>query len=219
MNIQARKQALRQSIIAAREKVPAVERLRLSQAIVKTICALPEYRRAQTVLGYLNFGAELAAELWVQQALADGKRVLLPRVNRASKHLDIYKVSDLQKDVAPGACGIREPVAERCIKEKAPGTVDFILLPGVAFTREGARLGYGGGFYDKLLMKILAIRPGEQTALAKPLVMARMPHRPALVAGAFALQVVQEIPQEITDRNVEWLVTEDETIRCNFGRE
>ncbi len=219
MNIQARKQALRQSIIAAREKVPAVERLRLSQAIVKTICALPEYRRAQTVLGYLNFGAELAAELWVQQALADGKRVLLPRVNRASKHLDIYKVSDLQKDVAPGAWGIREPVAERCIKEEAPGTVDFILLPGVAFTREGARLGYGGGFYDKLLMKILAIRPGEQTALAKPLVMARMPHRPALVAGAFALQVVQEIPQEITDRNVEWLVTEDETIRCNFGRE
>ena len=77
--------------------------------------------------------------------------------------------------------------------------MDFILLPGVAFTREGARLGYGGGFYDKLL--------------------AQMPHRPALVAGAFALQVVHEIPQEKTDRKVEWLVTEDETIRCNFGRE
>jgi 5-formyltetrahydrofolate cyclo-ligase len=84
---------------------------------------------------------------------------------------------------------------ERCIKEDAPGTVDFILLPGVAFTREGARLGYGGGFYDKLL--------------------ACMPHRPALVAGAFALQVVPEIPQEDTDRKVEWLVTEHETIRCN----
>ena len=84
---------------------------------------------------------------------------------------------------------------ERCTKEYALGTVDFILLPGVAFTREGARLGYGGGFYDKLL--------------------ARMPDRPALVAGAFALQVVQDIPQESTDRKVEWLVTEDETIRCN----
>jgi 5-formyltetrahydrofolate cyclo-ligase len=77
--------------------------------------------------------------------------------------------------------------------------VDFILLPGVAFTREGARLGYGGGFYDKLL--------------------AQMPHRPALVAGAFALQVVQEIPLDSTDRSVEWLVTEVETIRCNLGRE
>jgi 5-formyltetrahydrofolate cyclo-ligase len=199
MSIQTRKQALRQSIIAAREKLPAAERLHLSRAIVGAICELPEYRQAQTVLGYLNFGAELAAELWVQQALTDGKRVLLPRVNRASMHLDIYKVSDLQHDVAPGSWGIREPVVERCIKEEALGTVDFILLPGVAFTREGVRLGYGGGFYDKLL--------------------AQMPHRPALVAGAYALQVVQEIPQENTDRNVGWLVTEVETIRCNFGRE
>lgn len=199
MDIQARKQALRQRIIAAREKLPASERLRLSHDIVAAICRLPEYRQARSVLGYLDFGAELAAELWVQQALADGKRVLLPRVNRSSKHLDMYIVQNLQEDVAPGSWGIREPVVERCIKENAPGTVDFILLPGVAFTREGARLGYGGGFYDKLL--------------------AQMPHRPVLVAGAFALQVVREIPQENTDRNVGWLVTEVETIRCNLGRE
>ncbi len=199
MTAQGLKQSLRQRIIAAREKLPAPERLRLSRAVIGSVCDLPAYRQAQTVLGYLNFGAELAAELWVRQALADGKRVLLPRVNRASKHLDLYKVRDLHSDVAPGLWGIREPVVDRCQKEEAPGTVDFILLPGVAFTREGARLGYGGGFYDKLL--------------------AHMPHRPALVAGAFALQVVQDIPQESTDRKVEWLVTEDETIRCNQGRE
>lgn len=199
MDIQARKQALRQSIIDLRQKTPMAARLRFSRAVVGAICELTEYRQAQTVLGYLNFGAELAAELWVRQALADGKRVLLPRVNRASKHLDVFKIRDLEQDVAPGAWGIREPVVDRCIKEEALGTVDFILLPGVAFTREGARLGYGGGYYDKLL--------------------ARLPHQPTLVAGAFALQVVQEIPQENTDRNVGWLVTEDETIRCNFGRE
>lgn len=195
MNIQARKQALRQSIIAAREKLPAPENLRLSHTVIGSVCDLPAYRQARTVLGYLNFGAELAAELWVRQALSEGKRVLLPRVNRASRHLDLYKVQDLEQDVAPGLWNIREPVMERCTKEEALGTVDFILLPGVAFTREGGRLGYGGGFYDKLL--------------------ARMPHRPALVAGAFALQVVQEIPLESTDHKVEWLVTENETIHCN----
>jgi 5-formyltetrahydrofolate cyclo-ligase len=198
-DIQTRKQTLRQRIIALRDAVPVAERLHWSHAVVDSVCGMPDYRAAQTVLGYLNFGAELAAELWVQRALSDGKRVLLPRVNRASKHLDLYQVRDLQHDVAPGSWGIREPGVERCIKEEALGTVDFILLPGVAFTREGARLGYGGGYYDKLL--------------------AHMPHRPALVAGAFALQVVQEIPQENTDHNVDWLVTEHETIRCNFGRE
>ena len=199
MTVQGLKQSLRQRIIAAREKLPTPERLRLSRVVTDSVCDLPAYRQAQTVLGYLNFGAELAAELWVQQALEDGKRVLLPRVNRASRHLDLYKVHDLQHDVAPGLWGIREPILERCTKEDALGTVDLILLPGIAFTRRGARLGYGGGFYDKLL--------------------AHMPHRPALVAGAFALQIVQDIPQESTDRKVEWLVTEDETIRCNQGRE
>jgi 5-formyltetrahydrofolate cyclo-ligase len=195
MTIPKLKQTLRQRIIAAREKLPASERLRLSRAVIQSVCELTAYRQAHTVLGYLNFGSELASELWVQRAFADGKRVLLPRVNRASRHLDLYQVRDLQQDVAPGFLGIREPVAERCVKQDAPGTVDFILLPGVAFTREGARLGYGGGYYDKLL--------------------AHMPHQPTLVAGAFALQVVQKIPQEKTDRKLEWLVTEDGTIRCN----
>ncbi len=166
----------------------------MSRAVTENIRRLPAYQAARTVLGDLNFGAELAVDTWVQHALAEGKRVLLPRVNRASKHLDLYWVKDLRHDVAPGLWGIREPAPERCVKEEALGTVDFILVPGVAFTREGARLGYGGGFYDRLL--------------------AHMPDRPALVAGAFSLQVVPEIPQEPTDRKVEWLVTEHETIHC-----
>ena len=195
MTIPELKRTLRQRIIAAREKLPASERLRLSRAVIQSVCELTAYRQAHTVLGYLNFGSELASELWVQRAFADGKRVLLPRVNRASKHLDLYQVRNLQQDVAPGLWGIREPVVEHCIKEETLSAVDFILLPGVAFTREGARLGYGGGYYDKLL--------------------ANMPHQPTLVAGAFEMQVVQEIPQEKTDRKLEWLVTEDGTIRCN----
>jgi 5-formyltetrahydrofolate cyclo-ligase len=195
MTIPKLKQTLRQCILAAREKLPASERLRLSRAVIQSVCELTAYRQAHTVLGYLNIGSELASELWVQRAFADGKRVLLPRVNRASRHLDLYQVRNLQQDVAPGLWGIREPVVEHCIKEETLSAVDFILLPGVAFTREGARLGYGGGYYDKLL--------------------ALMPHQPTLVAGAFEMQVVQEIPQEKTDRKLEWLVTEDGTIRCN----
>lgn len=194
MTLSEQKQTLRQHVISARDKLPAFERLRLSRSVIESVRNLASYQSARTVLGYLNFGSEVSSELWVQQAFADGKKVLLPRVNRASKHLDLYHVSDLHHDVAPGSWKIREPVETRCIREDALGIVDFILLPGVAFTREGARLGYGGGFYDKLL--------------------AHMPHRPTLVAGAFTLQVVKEIPQEKTDRKVDWLVTEDETIRC-----
>ena len=194
MNIQVRKQALRQRIIAARDALSAAERLHWSRAVTENVCALQSYQAAQTVLGYMNFGGEFSAELWVQQALGDGKRVSLPRVNRATQQLDLYEVRDLQLDVAPGLWGIPEPIIERCTRFDAPGELDFILLPGVAFTRDGARLGYGGGYFDKLI--------------------ARLPHNPTLAAGTFALQVVADIPQESTDHKVEWLVTEDETIHC-----
>lgn len=187
------KQTLRQSIIAARSKIPDSERRALSALIAQRLMALDAYRVAGTVLGYMNFGAEFAASAWVQQALSDGKRVLLPKVNRASNELDLYQVTDLQRDVAPGLWDIPEPLPERCAAARLD-EADFILLPGVAFGRDGARLGYGGGFYDKLL--------------------ARPNHCPALVAAAYSLQVAANIPQEATDRKVQWLVTEYETIEC-----
>ncbi len=194
MNIQARKQALRQSIIAARSNMAEAERAHFSDLIAARIFKLEAYRTAVTVLGYMNFGAEFAAEIFVRQALRDGKQMLLPKVNRDTKQLEVYRISDLERDVAPGLWDIREPLIEHCAKVEDLASVDFILLPGVAFAHNGARLGYGGGFYDKLLMNI--------------------PHQPALVAAAFALQVVERIPQEATDRKVEWLITEQETTSC-----
>ena len=194
INIQARKQALRQRIIAARDELTPTLQARLSKEIVRQLCSLAAYGAARTVLGYLNFGSELQSELWVRQALTDGKQVLLPRVNKAGRHLEMFEIHDPDNDVAPGAYGIREPIPERCRHFDAPGEIDLILLPGVAFDRTGGRLGYGGGFFDKLL--------------------AHLPRRPILVAGAFALQVIDAVPQESTDRRVDWLVTEHETIRC-----
>ena len=194
MTAQARKQQLRQSIIAGRAALAEEMHLRLSREITARLLELPPYREARTVLGYMHFGAEFVSEPWLQQVLHDGKRLLLPKVNTASRELDVYRVEDVETQLAPGAYGIREPQPECCARLERLDEIDFILLPGVAFGRDGARLGYGGGFYDKLL--------------------ARLPHSPALAAAAFAMQLAEDIPQEATDRRVEWLVTEYETIHC-----
>jgi len=199
MTIQVMKQAIRQRIIADREQLTAAERAFLSHAISERIANLNVYRTANTVLAYMSFGAEFCTEEWVQQALREDKCVLLPKVNRTTNELDIYRVSNLQHDLAPGLWNIREPLVERCTKIIALNEVDFILLPGIAFGRDGARLGYGGGFYDKLLARIKDANQGC---------------RPALVAGAFAIQLVEGLPQEDTDHKVEWVVTESETIQC-----
>jgi 5-formyltetrahydrofolate cyclo-ligase len=200
MTTQGLKQTIRQRIISEREQLPAKLRAQFSTEIVRRIVQLPEYQAARVVLGYMNFGAEFESDIWIRQALADGKQLLLPKVNRVTNELDIYRVADLQLDLAPGMWNIREPLPDRCTKVNTQEEVDFILLPGVAFGREGARLGYGGGFYDKLLARFDDAN--------------RMEHRFVLVAGAYAMQLVEDIPQEETDRKVQWLVTENETINC-----
>lgn len=186
------KQTLRQRILAAREQLPVALRAEFSTAIAQHIAQMPGYRTAQTVFAYMNFGAEFESEIFVRQALKDGKVLLLPKVNAATRELELFRIEDLDAQLAPGAYGIREPVAG--CAEAHPGEAEFILLPGVAFGRGGERLGYGGGFYDKLL--------------------SRMTHRPLLAAGAFSMQIVPDIPMEIFDRRVDWLVTENETLRC-----
>jgi 5-formyltetrahydrofolate cyclo-ligase len=188
--MQTRKQALRQSIIARRLALPQTERWQLSQQIVERICQLNAYKSAVCVLGYWNFGAEFAAEWWVKQALQDGKILCLPKVNPQTKQLEIYRVTDLNADLATGMWGIHEPLPERCALIEDLSAIDFILLPGVAFSINGARLGYGGGFYDKLL--------------------ARLTHRPTLLAAAFSIQMQDEIPQETTDIPVDFVVTEQQ---------
>ena len=197
---QSVKQSIRKTIIALREQLSPDVRAAHSAAITERLLQLPEYRQAGVVLGYMNFGAEFASELWIQQVLADGKKLALPRVNRHTSQLDLYWVNDLENQLAVGLWGIREPVVERCERLATLNEVEFALLPGVAFTREGVRLGYGGGFYDKLLA-----RQGS----------GRDAHRPALAAAAFALQIAEQIPQETTDVKVEWIITEQETIACS----
>ncbi len=193
------KQALRERIIAQREQLPSDIRAMHSAAITERLLLLSQYRQAQAVLGYMNFGTEFASELWVQRVLADGKKLALPRVNRRTMQLDLYWVNDLENQLAVGIWGIREPIVDRCERVSTIFEVEFALLPGVAFTRDGGRLGYGGGFYDKLLAQLQDMK---QTP------------RPILVAAAFSMQIVPDVPLETTDVKVEWLVTEHETIHC-----
>ena len=199
---QTPKSGIRKNIIALREQLPHDTRAAYSAAIIERLIQLPEYRQAGAVLGYMNFGAEFASESWIQQVLAEGKKLALPRVNRHTNRLDLYWVDDLENQLAPGLWGIREPVVERCERLGNMNEVEFALLPGVAFARDGARLGYGGGFYDKLLADF----PSDTT------------QRPVLAAAAFAMQIVEFIPQEATDVKVELIVTDQEKIAC-FVRE
>ena len=197
MVLSAKKKQIRKIVLDARGQLSAEARATCDASITARLLLLPEYQQAANVLGYMNFGSEYASELWVAKALKDGKRLVLPRVNRHNNMLDLYFVDDLENQLKSGMWGIREPIVERCERLTEINEVEFALLPGVAFCRDGARLGYGGGFYDKLLM--------------------HAPHRPTLVAAAYTLQIVAQLPLDATDVKVGVIVSEAATTDCSAG--
>ncbi|HEX9452641.1 MAG TPA: 5-formyltetrahydrofolate cyclo-ligase [Burkholderiales bacterium] len=180
------KAALRQAILARRDAADVATRSRNSQTITQKLCALPEYRAADVVAAYASFGSELDTSEFLVRILADGKQLVLPRINRAQRVLELRQVDDLDADLVAGVWGIREP-AERCAI-LSPSAVEFMLVPGVAFTASGARLGYGGGFYDRLL--------------------ASFDRRVARIAAAFDLQMVDQLPEGPRDQRVDRVITE-----------
>ena len=103
------------------------------------------YRNAKTVYGYLPYNQEVRTVPMLEQALADGKRVAVPKVY--GDEMKFIYLTDLTQ-VAEGYAGIPEPVADGPV---ADDPTALVLMPGLAFDKEGHRIGYGGGFYDKFL--------------------------------------------------------------------
>jgi len=133
----------------------------------------------------LPFRSEWDSRGLARDVIASGRRLVLPRVDRDARELALHAIADLDADVAPGYVGIPEPRA--ACASVAPAEVDFVLVPGVAFDAQGRRLGYGGGFYDRLLPRL---RPDA-----------------VLVAGAFDEQVVGAVPAASHDARVPLIVT------------
>jgi 5-formyltetrahydrofolate cyclo-ligase len=187
-DVALRKAELRRRVLAERDALDPALRARLSAAIVERVAACRPVRQARTVLAYAPFGSE--ADIWplLRAALAEGRALLLPRVDRPARRLVVHRVTDLGTDLVPGTWGILEPVPARC-PAVAAASADVVLVPGVAFDRRGGRLGYGGGYYDRLL----AAWPRAT---------------PPLVAPAFELQVVEAVPSRPGDRRVDRVVTE-----------
>lgn len=185
MALHAAKSRVREEVLARRAALTAEQRASAEAAIVARLLALPSFQVAHTVLLTLPFRGEWNTRPVLQAASAAGKRVVLPRVDPASRMLVLHVITDVTRDVAPGYFGIEEPHAH--LLQLAPGDIDWVLVPGVAFDKSGRRLGYGGGFYDRLL----------------PL----LPSGARRVAAAFEEQVVAEVPVAPHDVLIHQLVS------------
>ena len=151
---------------------------RLCDAIVNS----DAWRNARTIVIFAPQSREPDVEiLW---AHATGRTIGYPRVE--DNRLGLYAVAS-PFDLQSGQWGLREPAADPA-RAVAPDAIDLILVPGVAFTRAGARLGRGGGFYDRLL--------------------SGLPSGACKIGVCFDAQVLAELPTEHHDQHVDFVATE-----------
>ena len=139
------KKTLRAEIREKKRALTAQEIEEKSAALAKAFYEMAEYKNAKTIYGYLPYNQEVRTTQMLAHALADGKRVAVPKVYGDT--MKFILLSDLTQ-VAKGYAGIPEPVADGPVAEDPTA---LVLMPGLAFDPEGHRLGYGGGFYDKFL--------------------------------------------------------------------
>ncbi len=147
------KQALRREIRLQKKAMTQQQIQQKSKMLAQKLYAHPLYQAAACIYGYLPYNQEVRTTPILEKALAEGKRVAVPKVYGDTMRF-VY-LTDLSQ-VEKGYCGIPEPVADEPVarEEKA-----LVLMPGLAFDENGGRMGYGGGFYDKFLEQ----EPGHPT--------------------------------------------------------
>lgn len=182
------KDKIRKQVLEHRFRLSARERRSRSDEIERVLFSLPEFRAAPLVLFFASFQSEVQTHQMIRHALGIGKRVALPKVR--GKELALLEIENFDRDVSPGAWGIPEPDTGTLATLEDIG---LIIVPGAAFDEQGNRIGYGGGFYDRLL-----------PAYAGP-----------TVALAFELQIVPSVPVDPHDVPVKRIVTEKRIIEAN----
>ena len=149
------KKLLRRQIGEKKRAMTARQIEAASANLAQQLFEHPLYQQAPSLYAYLSYNQEVRTEPILRRCLADGKRVAVPKVSKDHTFMEFLWLDDLSA-VAPGYYNIPEPIADGPI---ADDSAALILMPGLAFDRQGNRMGYGGGFYDKYL----AAHPGHPT--------------------------------------------------------
>jgi 5-formyltetrahydrofolate cyclo-ligase len=176
------KRALRSELIARRARLSPDERAERARAIAERIEQVPAFRAAKVVALYAALGTEVDPAEIARRALARGVRVAFPRA--ASDRLLVFAAC-APGDLVRGPLGAAEPPARAPAVD--PGELACVVMPGVAFSEDGLRLGRGGGYYDATLRSL----PGV-----------------ARVGLAFEVQLVPTLPREPHDAPMDAVVTE-----------
>jgi 5-formyltetrahydrofolate cyclo-ligase len=173
---------------ALRDAIPPAERTRMAGVIEARLAELPALRAARAVMLFWSFGSEVPTEGIARRLHSEGRRVLVPYLAGQRMEAGEFRAGDA---LVPTTYGPMEPADRRPAE---PGEIDLMVAPGLAFDRQGHRVGYGGGYFDRYL--------------------GRMRGDAMRVGIAFHQQILQAVPNGPADQRLDVLITDRETIVC-----
>lgn len=179
---------VRQSALKARMALSPQFVREKSDIITARVISSEAYRRAGSIMVYVDFRNEVSTGTLIAHCLEAGKKVSVPITDIEGKRLIPSALLDYPGDLEPGAWGILEP-KKACVRPVDPGDIDLVVVPGVAYDAGGNRLGYGGGFYDRFLPRT---KPGT-----------------VYLAPAFEVQVVDNVFPGPLDVSMHVIITEE----------
>ena len=186
------KSRIRQDVLTKRDSLDPDIRKAKDDRIKERLFSLAEFQQAPILFLFASFRSEVSTSAQIAEALSLGKRVILPSVDPLNKELRLYEIKGLS-ELSTGYMGIPEPaVAED--RERDINDVTLVIMPGAAFDLKGNRLGYGGGYYDRLLSRLRRKIP--------------------LVALAYEEQLLESLPAGPHDIRVHMIVTDKRIIQC-----
>ena len=180
------KNQIKESVLEKRNSLSKQEVFERSKKIEKNLIDIDNYKKSKVVMFFVSFNSEVNTHDMIKNSLKN-KTVVIPKL--INKDIEPSVIIDFDSLIA-GKFGILEPIE---IMKIAYKNIDLILVPGIVFDKEGHRIGYGFGYYDKFLRKApKAIKIGL----------------------AFDFQVIDKIPREMHDMPVDLIVTDERVIDC-----
>jgi len=187
------KKILRKEILTKRKSMDIAEKEEMDKKIFDKFYESKYYREAKNIFIYISYDSEINTRGIINKALIDNKKIFVPRTEFKTRLMDAVEITSLD-NLVESEYGILEPSLEE--PHIDPSGLDLIVVPGVAFDRNGGRMGYGAGFYDRYFKKINKDNMGRVVKLAL----------------AYDFQIFEKIPMNEQDVPVGYIITEREFI-------
>jgi 5-formyltetrahydrofolate cyclo-ligase len=185
------KVAVRKVMIRRRNDLTLNEVHSLSIKIEENLFSSKDFLNRDYVLYYLSFGKEVRTDSMIEHSLRLGKAVYVPRIIKNKNKLEVCEIKNLKTGFELNDFGIREPLGAPAASSTK---IDAIVLPGLAFDYSGGRIGFGGGYYDKLFVEL--------------------PVNSLCLGVAYDFQLADSLYQDVWDKKVQKVFTEKDTINC-----